>query len=579
MDPNALKSELRRRSTSAKTEVVTTAEDVKAKKLKRKKAYGEKSYWDFRYDGEDVSEDYDWLCDWPALRPCWEREVGSCGRGRVLHTGCGNSALGARLVEEGYAKSCVNVDYSPAVIERMARAYPRVEWARADCTDMVGQRSGSFDVVLDKGTLDAMACHDDAARALKQGRMYVSECFRTLKPGGVCLIASFGQPETRRKFFQGHDTAEEWGAVEHATLKARARKNDTVHVCVLRKAKRRYPRVPWRPLAAVAAFVAAAVAGLWLARRDALAAAVARKTSPEPTASAAQCNYEMLMSFAGFAGSHRWTLGAGTLLGAMRTEPPGLLQWEHDVDIYMPARDAEKLIVELDRHCTVGRRSPTCGAIEFWGFVDDQFAPCCGFGFKLYHATRDPACELDVLVLGLATYAPWTHAAHAGPGLGEKKNTWPPKPLEIARLKDRIVATDTRVYPPSFFVIPEDIAFGTIMGDPGRWDRRGGGSDDWAWNESSVSFFQDEWFAVEEFEPFKTLRLYDDFDANIPNDAWASLKRTYGNDADRVARLDEHGGVRLDLRLPENAHLKAPAPIALVDVATIRNIRDEDGAY
>ena len=62
----------------------------------------------------------------------------------------------------------------------------------------------------------------------------------------------------------------------------------------------------------------------------------------EPTRGVAQCNYELLRAFNGWMdhNSLRYTLGAGTLLGAMRNEPPGLLQWEHDVDAYVPARAA-----------------------------------------------------------------------------------------------------------------------------------------------------------------------------------------------------------------------------------------------
>ena len=219
MDPSSLKSELRRRSAGRPAEAVTTSADVAhARKTRKTKAYGEKSYWDARYSGEDVSEDYDWLCGWAALRPTWEREVGRDGTARVLHTGCGNSNLGSRLVEEGHAARCVNVDYSHEVVARMARAYPACEWVAGDCTDMVEFRRGEFDAVLDKGTLDAMACNDDARRAVRRGRMYVSECFRVLAPGGVLLVVSFGQPETRLKYFRGHDTACDWARVDHAAV-------------------------------------------------------------------------------------------------------------------------------------------------------------------------------------------------------------------------------------------------------------------------------------------------------------------------------------------------------------------------
>ena len=53
----------------------------------------------------------------------------------------------------------------------------------------------------------------------------------------------------------------------------------------------------------------------------------------------------------------QYTLGAGTLLGAMRNEPPGLLQWEHDVDVYVLAREASLLLQQL----TVRHRPPATG--------------------------------------------------------------------------------------------------------------------------------------------------------------------------------------------------------------------------
>ena len=75
----------------------------------------------------------------------------------------------------------------------------------------------------------------------------------------------------------------------------------------------------------------------------------------EPAPGTAQCNYELLGAFSRYMRSRgkglRYALAAGTLLGAMRNEPPGLLQWEHDVDVYMPARDASHLLRRLQRDC------------------------------------------------------------------------------------------------------------------------------------------------------------------------------------------------------------------------------------
>ena len=264
----------------------------------------------------------------------------------------------------------------------------------------------------------------------------------------------------------------------------------------------------------------------------------------EPTAGAAQCNYELLKSFTGVAAGLDWTLGAGTLLGALRSEPAGLLPWEHDVDVYIPARDAAALAERLQQ-CAPGRRdAAACGALLWRGFVDGRGDECCGFGYKAFHATST-ACELDVLVLAAASYAPWTHGKRFG------WTSWPPLP--------RLVAKFAHVAGPlDYLVIPEDVDRGNLLqGD--RWDAAG------RFRGPEVAFFQDEYFGPGEFLPREALAMYD-LDVFIPHDAWASLNRTYGPSCSYTARVDEHGGVYVDLRRPEHAHLKRPADIAIVDV-------------
>ena len=116
--------------------------------------------------------------------------------------------------------------------------------------------------------------------------------------------------------------------------------------------------------------------GAWLSR----AAPPQLPRQLEPELGAAQCNYEarpspraaphtrhpqraspraraqLLRAFNGWMDERglQYTLGAGTLLGAMRNEPPGLLQWEHDVDVYVLAREASLLLQQL----TVRHRPP-----------------------------------------------------------------------------------------------------------------------------------------------------------------------------------------------------------------------------
>ncbi|KIZ01930.1 hypothetical protein MNEG_6033 [Monoraphidium neglectum] len=52
----------------------------------------------------------------------------------------------------------------------------------------------AFGTVVDKGTLDAVLC---SGTGLGDVRCYVSETHRVLSPGGVFLLISLGQPETR----------------------------------------------------------------------------------------------------------------------------------------------------------------------------------------------------------------------------------------------------------------------------------------------------------------------------------------------------------------------------------------------
>lgn len=293
-----------------------------------------------------------------------------------------------------------------------------------------------------------------------------------------------------------------------------------------------------------------------------LAAAIAASIYPtrgpppplalEPAPGVAQCNYELLRAFAGWVDAHglRYTLAAGTLLGAMRNEPPGLLQWEHDVDVYMPARDASELVALLARDCgsasEASWQSRWCAVLEARGLVDREGAPCCGFGFKLFHRTS-AACELDVLVLAAAP-APFAH--------GETR-WWPPWAPYTAHSWQWAAS---RWYRRRFYVIPEDIDRKALLVDAARWCRD---DAEWAWcGGPPLSYFQDEYFEEEELFPARVLRFYD-VDVRVPRLPWALLERAYGAHCRHIARVDEHGGGEVDLRDPAHARFLQPAAVRL----------------
>ena len=67
-----------------------------------------------------------------------------------------------------------------------------------DVTNMWQFESGMFDLIIDKSTIDAIVCGDDAN--LKVAQM-LKESIRVLKVGGVNYTISFGKPKERGYHF------------------------------------------------------------------------------------------------------------------------------------------------------------------------------------------------------------------------------------------------------------------------------------------------------------------------------------------------------------------------------------------
>ena len=104
----------------------------------------------------------------------------------MLIVGCGNSELSAHLFLDGF-ESQLSVDYSEVVICNMRALYastPKLaeSFVVGDCRDLRKQcaAEAQFDVVLDKGTLDAILCGADSN---KNSTAMIAEIHRLLKPG------------------------------------------------------------------------------------------------------------------------------------------------------------------------------------------------------------------------------------------------------------------------------------------------------------------------------------------------------------------------------------------------------------
>ncbi|GKV29540.1 hypothetical protein SLEP1_g38458 [Rubroshorea leprosula] len=120
-------------------------------------AYGEPQYWDDRYANE--SAPFDWYQKYPSLAPLIRLYVPH-NHQRILVVGCGNSAFSEDMVDDGY-EDVVNVDISSVVIKAMQNKYQnrsQLKYIEMDVKDMSAFEAGSFDAVIDKGTLDSILC-------------------------------------------------------------------------------------------------------------------------------------------------------------------------------------------------------------------------------------------------------------------------------------------------------------------------------------------------------------------------------------------------------------------------------------
>ena len=124
-------------------------------------------------------------------------EAGGAGRA-LLHVGCGTSTLGLDLLRAGVCTSLINTDYSSTAVRDMALAHGthdgRCSWVEDDCTAS-SLPSGSFDLVVDKGTMDALGFGDGGVARCQR---MVSEMHRLLRPGGIFLQVTDEPPERGR---------------------------------------------------------------------------------------------------------------------------------------------------------------------------------------------------------------------------------------------------------------------------------------------------------------------------------------------------------------------------------------------
>lgn len=134
--------------------------------------------------------------------------------------------------EDGWNGEIVNVDFSTIVIDQMKKR-EEINFARRNnekstessklrfvCVDVTGPlpfKDGSFDLIICKGTFDAILCSNVACINAKR---LVAECSRVLAPGYGCLfLCSYGTPDNRVVFLEhDNDLSHFWREVSIHTV-------------------------------------------------------------------------------------------------------------------------------------------------------------------------------------------------------------------------------------------------------------------------------------------------------------------------------------------------------------------------
>ncbi|XP_068665189.1 uncharacterized protein [Aristolochia californica] len=147
-----------------------------------------KENWDKFFTLRGSDEPFEWYVEWSNIKKPLISELSPDTSLQILVPGCGNSRISEYLYDIGF-KCITNIDFSKVVVSDMLRKHirsrPEMRWRVMDMTDMQFT-DGSFDVVLDKGGLDALMEPEHGADL---GNRYLSEVRRILKSGGkyVCL--------------------------------------------------------------------------------------------------------------------------------------------------------------------------------------------------------------------------------------------------------------------------------------------------------------------------------------------------------------------------------------------------------
>jgi len=174
--------------------------------------YGKATYWDERYTKDP--EPFDWYQRYSGVRDLINQYIKR--EDIILMAGCGNSRLTEDMFEDGYT-SITNIDISKVCVDQMMERFrdkPTLQWQQMNVCSL-DFPDETFDVVVDKGTMDSVLCGEGSTANVAK---MCGEVSRVLKPSGVFFIVSYGVPDNRLNYLEKEDMYS-WNVTVHTVPK------------------------------------------------------------------------------------------------------------------------------------------------------------------------------------------------------------------------------------------------------------------------------------------------------------------------------------------------------------------------
>lgn len=154
-----------------------------------------KEYWDEEYSSIGMGvEPFDWYQIgatqvWPILKYALKVAGVTAAEAHLLEAGMGTSPLSQDLCATKGFQHITAVDIAEAAVEAAKRRnngkFKGLQFKTQDCRKMDGIADKSCDLVLDKATMDAIACAGN-----KEIQEYFQEVSRVLRKNGVFVVIS-----------------------------------------------------------------------------------------------------------------------------------------------------------------------------------------------------------------------------------------------------------------------------------------------------------------------------------------------------------------------------------------------------